>query len=106
MADEQVQPQPTFLDKFSLDAKTLWNNHKLFLIFFGGLILIVKFRDVLIDILVSSSKKLLQDTKDKDTVLAGEEQKAKDDANALVQKAKEEPLKEKPVDDDWYKNNK
>lgn len=101
MVDEQAQVG--FLDKFKLDAKTLWDNHKLFLIFFGALILIVKFRDVLIDILVSSSKKLLQDTKDKDKVLVNEENKAKDDAAALVQKAKDEPLKEKPVDDDWYK---
>lgn len=103
MADEA---QPSFLEKFNLDPKTLWNNHKIFLICFGVLILIVKFRDVLIDILVSSAKSLLKDTKEKDVVLANEEQKAKEDANTLVQKAKEEPLKEKPVDDDWYKKNK
>lgn len=104
MADEQAQP--SFLEKLKMDPKTLWNDHKVFLICFGALILIVKFRDVLIDILVASAKSLLKDTKAKDAVLANEEQKAKDDADALVRKAKEEPLKEQPVDDDWYKKNK
>ncbi len=95
--------QPSFSGKLKMSAKDLWNNHKVFFVIFGALLLIVKFRDVLIDLLVSSAKNTLEDAKKEDGKLEGEENRAKSDADKLVQAAKEEPLKEKPVDADWYK---
>lgn len=103
MADEQQTPVPTFQDKLKMDAKDLWNSHKVFFVVFGILILVVKFREILIDLIVSSSKKTLEDATKQDTQLAAEETKDKADADKLVEQAKEEPLKEKPVDVDWYK---
>jgi hypothetical protein len=112
MADEQPtqNPVPTpapvapsISDKLKMDAKTLWNEHKLFFIIFGALILLVKFRDIAIDLLVSGAKKEMADAKKEDAGLATDEKKANDAANQLVQQAKDEPLKEGPIDDDWNK---
>lgn len=104
MGDEQQTPaEPSFKDKLAMDAKSLWNEHKLFFIIFGALILIVKFRDILIDILVSSANREMTDAKKQDASLAADENKANAQADELVKKAAEEPAKEKPVDDDWYK---
>lgn len=110
MADETPQvptvtqaATPSFFDKFSMSFGDLWANHKLFLIGCGALILIVKFREVLIDILVSSSKTLIADTKKQSDVLVTQENEANKQANDLIAKAKEEPSKNTPSDDDWYK---
>lgn len=90
-------------EKFKMSLTDLWNNHKVFLIIFGVLILIVKFRGILIDILVSDGKRVMNDAKKKDAELAGQENKLKSDADELVKKAQEAPSKEKPVDVDWNK---
>lgn len=114
MADEQVQPTPvapspapvappSFQDKLKMDAKSLWEDHKLFFILFGLLVLVVKFRDIAIDLLVSGAKKETTAAKKEDSSLATDENNAKASADALVQKAAEEPAKETPVGDDWYK---
>ena len=103
MADEQPTTPLSIADKLKLDAKTLWNDHKLFFIIFGALILLVKFRDIAIDLLVSGAKKEVTETKKEDAVLAAYEKKANDAANQLVQQAKDEPLKQGPIDDDWNK---
>ena len=60
----------------------------------------------MISLLVSSAKKIDENAKKQDTVLAAQENKANDEANALIKKAEEEPLKEKPVGDDWNKDAK
>ena len=86
-----------------MDAATLWSDHKLFFIIFGLLVLIVKFREILIDILVKSTKDTMNDATKKDDKLKTEEDQAKAAADKLVEDAKNEPSKEKPVDDDWFK---
>lgn len=117
MADEQptsvpapvAAPAPqapaplSIQDKLKLDAKTLWNEHKLFFIICGALILLVKFRDIAIDLLVSGGKKELDNAKKEDQSLASDEAKAKAQADQLVQQAQEEPSKEGPIGDDWNK---
>jgi zona occludens toxin (predicted ATPase) len=117
MADEQIPTQtpapappvapatPSFQDKLKMDAKSLWNDHKLFFIVFGVLVLIVKFRDILIDILVSSSKSTMEDAKKEDAKLSTQENQAKADADKAVQDAKDEPAKQTPVTDDWFKKS-
>lgn len=94
---------PSFGDKLQMDFKDLWNNHKVFFVVFGLLVLIVKFREVLINILISSAKKTMEEAKKEDANLSSQENQAKADADALVKKAQEEPSKEQPVDADWFK---
>ena len=94
-------PVPSFADKMKMDAKTLWNDHKLFFIICGALILVVKFRDILTDLLVSGGKAKLDSATKQDAVLAATESKDIAQANQLEQQAQAEPAKETPVTDDW-----
>jgi hypothetical protein len=98
--------QPTIKDKLEMDAKTLWQEHRLFFIIFGAVILLIKFRDIAIDLLVSGGKKTLTNAKKEDASLAVEENKDNAQANQLVEHAKELPAQEEPVKPDWYKDSK
>ena len=91
----------TIGDKLKLDLKTLWNEYRGFLIGFGILILIVKGRDLIIDILVNSGKSEITAAGKEDAKLANQENQANQAADALVQKSKDEPLNNKPVDENW-----
>lgn len=99
--DEKLK---VFWAKLNSSFSDLWANNKLFLLVFGVLIVIVKFRQVLIGIIVAGSKRLLESTANKDSRLAMEEEEAKRKADELVKKAQEEPNQEKPVDENWHKN--
>lgn len=99
----EEQKQPGFLEKLQMDPATLWKNHKGFLIGFGVLILIIKFREVIIDILVSSSKTVLEDAKKKDSSLRADENAANNAANKLIDDAKKLDENKPKVDEDWYK---
>ena len=98
--DEKLR---SFWQKLNSDAKDLWAKDKIFFILFGILIIIVKFRDVLISMLVASGKRVMDDAKKKDEQLASQENQAKTESERLVEQAKQEPSKETPVDDNWYK---
>ena len=101
-----MEEQPKSLwDKLNTSVKELWEKDKVFFILFGIIIITIKFRDIIIDILVSSSKRVLTDSEIKDTTLAKQESEANKAANALVNRANEAPLKEKPVDENWNKND-
>lgn len=101
MAKEQQNP--TFLQKLQLDPATLWKNHRAFLIGFGLLILIIKFREVIVDILVASSKTILEGAKKTDAQLKSEENQANSAANKLIDDAKKLDENKPKVDEDWYK---
>jgi hypothetical protein len=113
MDDNQTPPQVStpvpaplsFRQKLEQDLKDIWNTDKVFFVTFGFLILVVKFRDILIGLLVNNSKNVLQTSQDKDKTLSAQEAQANEDANTLVQKAKDEPSQETPVTDDWYKHS-
>ena len=47
----------SFLQKLNAPIGILWENNKKFVIGFGIIILIIKFREVIIDLLISSSHK-------------------------------------------------
>lgn len=89
--------------KAKAQLASLWDKDKgiIILIAIGGIFF--KFRDILIDILIDSSKRVKENADKQDTKLAGEEASLKHQADDAVQKAKEEPLKQEPVTDDWYK---
>lgn len=95
------------LDKFEAlaakDLGDLWQNYRGFLIAFGAIVLTVKFRDILIDLIVSSSKKMFQSAENKNNSLQLKEDKDNNQANALVKEAQALPSQEQPVDVDWYK---
>lgn len=112
MADEQVPQPPTapagpsFWDKLNTPIKSLWENNKGFIIVFGLLILIIQFRQVILDMLISGARKELDTAKTKDAQLASEEKQANDQANKLVDEAKHLSDNKPEVKDDWYKNGK
>ena len=90
--------------KTNSDVKELWNKDKVFLFVFGFLILVVKFRDFLINQLVSGGKKVEDKSQKQSDVLATQENQDSQQASQLVQQAQDLPQTEKPVDDDWNKN--
>ena len=100
--DEKIK---SFFAKFKMSLTDLWTNNKIFVIIFGLLIVVFKFRSVLIDLIVAGGKKQVEEATAKDAVLAKEESAANDQANALVQKAANEPGKDEPVTDDWNKKS-
>lgn len=117
MADEQVPQTPpvpassiqqvpvplSFLEKLQAPVDTLWKEYRAFLIVFGIIILIVKFRDVIIDLIVGSAKQTVDNTEKKDAQLKSEEKQANDQANQLRQEANTLSDNQAPVTDDWNK---
>lgn len=101
MAEEQQNH--TFLEKFNLPFSTLWAQYKVFFILCGVLVLIFKFREVIIDLLVSSSRKTVQDAVKQDQVLRGEEKQANDQANQLRKEASDLAANKPVIDEDWNK---
>lgn len=100
MADEK---QPSFLEKFNMSPGQLWANHKVFLIVFGLLILVVKFREVIFDMLVSGSKKQVEEAQKKSNSLQVEQNSANNQANQLIEDAKKLGENRPTVDEDWHK---
>lgn len=97
------QEKPSFIEKFNSPLSTLWDNHKAFLIIFGIIILIFKFRGVIMDLLVSSSREAVKDAQKQDAALKAEENKANDQANQLRKEAEDLSKNKEKVDEDWYK---
>lgn len=107
MADEQTPvPAPvehSFLEKFNLPWNVLWEQYKVFFILCGILVLIFKFRETIIELLVASSHKTVNDATKQDAKLKGEEQAANDQANQL-RKESDALSQDKPViDENWNK---
>lgn len=97
------QQNPSFLDKFKSPISYLWDNHKVFLIIFGVAIIVYKFREVIIDLLVADSHKKMDEAKKQDAALKAEEKQANDQANQLVKEAEALSQDKPKVDEDWYK---
>lgn len=92
-----------FWEKLNSDAKYLWDNDKVFFIGFSLVILVLKFRTILIDILVSNSEQIFNKTKTTDTSLSQEAQKDNATADQLVKQAEDLPKQEGVVDENWNK---
>lgn len=84
----------------------IWDKDKGIVILVVVAGLIVKFRDILVDILISGAKREEAAAKKEDSKLADQENQLKQQADQAVLDAQNEPSKEKPVDDDWYKKGK
>jgi hypothetical protein len=85
------------------DLSVLWSEYRTPLIILGSLILALKFRQWLIDFIVSGSKELFDNAQKKDQKLQNQENTANQQADALVNTANELSDTEKTVDSDWYK---
>jgi hypothetical protein len=83
--------------------KEVWEKNKLLVLIIVPLLLLAKFRDVIIDILVSSSKKLVDNTEKKDVVLKREQDRANDEADRLIADADRKSENKPEVDEDWHK---
>jgi cbb3-type cytochrome oxidase subunit 3 len=93
----------SFWVKVTSDVNSLWEQDKAFVIAFGLIILAVKFREVLINLLVASGKAIFQNAETKNTKLADQEDSDDLSANTLIKQANSLPNSEKPVDDYWNK---
>lgn len=96
--DEKLK---AFWAKLNSDIADLWEKDKLFLIIFGVLILVIKFRSILIDLIISNSKTIFNDAKKEDANLKQQEDQANQAADQLVKHAEEIGKNEGTVTDDW-----
>lgn len=83
--------------------KDEWLAHRTFIMIVLATIAATKYREILINLITNSGKKLQDETVKKDEVLAKEESDANKQADTLVAQAKEEAAKPIDVDADWYK---
>jgi hypothetical protein len=83
--------------------KEVWEKNKLFILILIPLLILAKFRDLVIDILVSSSKKLMEKTKKADAQLKQEQDSANNAANKIISDADKLSENKPDVDEDWYK---
>lgn len=97
------QKAQNFWALLNQDLKTLWVNNRIFLIICSALILVIKFRSILISILLKDSKDLLDNAKATDAQLKKQETDANAKANDLIAQANELPKSEQPVDENWNK---
>lgn len=90
-----------FWGKLNTGIGTLWENNKIFVIVFGVLILIIKFREVIISFLVADSKRIFDNATKQSDSLKKQQDDYNSSANKLVEEAKQLPNHEGPVGTDW-----
>jgi hypothetical protein len=83
--------------------KEVWEKNKLLILIIIPLILLAKFRDLIIDILVSSSKKLVEKTTKDSAELKQEQDAANNEANQIIADADKKSENKPKVDKDWHK---
>jgi hypothetical protein len=83
----------------------IWDKDKGIVVLVAIVAVIVKFRDILLDYLINSAKNVDKNAQKQDSKLADQETQLKQQADAAVQQAAQEPQKEEPVTDDWYKKD-
>lgn len=95
-----------FWAKINSDINDLWEKDKGFLLLFGVIILVVKFRDILISLIVASSKRLFDKTQQQSDALKTKEDSDNAAADKLVEEANKLTNSNPPPGDDWYKGEK
>ena len=89
-----------FWAKLNTDLSDVWKTEKWFVILFGTVMLIIKFRQAIINVIVFSSKLLFDSTQKKIDELQKDEDNANNQANQLV----DDSNNTKPstdIGDDW-----
>lgn len=94
-------------DKIIAWLKNLYESNKILFYtvipLMGVIVLVIKFREILINILVKSSRDTLKKAEDTDKTLDEQATKSKQQADDLVKQADSEPSNEGSVDPDWDK---
>lgn len=84
--------------------KNLWNKNRIAFFLLFPLVLIYVFKDLIMEILIGSTRKLSQKTKAKDSELQNQAEKLKQQADSLKQQA--DNLKVEEVDENWHVKGK
>lgn len=91
-----------FWAKLNSGVGNLWENNKIFVIIFGVIIFVIKFREVLISLIVADSKKIFDNATKESDGLKKQEDSYNSSADKLVEKAKQKTNND-TVTEDWYK---
>lgn len=97
-------PTPSLWQRLKTQVTDLWDKDKGIFLLIAIAAVIVKFRDILLDLLINSAKRVDQNAQKQDSKLANQETQLKQQADAAVQQAAKDAPKDGPVSDDWYKN--
>lgn len=89
--------------KASQDIKDIWAKDKGFFILFGALILTIKFRQILMNLIIGNAKALFNSAQKQSNQDQTKENQANTQANALEQQAEQLPSQEQPITPDWNK---
>ena len=98
-------PTPSLWKRLKTQATDLWDKDKGIFLLIAIAAIIVKFRDLFLDFLINSAKRVDQNAQKQDSALANQENQLKQQADAAVQQATKDAPKDGPVDDNWYKND-
>lgn len=95
--------QSSFKDKLNSPLSTLWSENKMFFVVFIVIILIYKFQDVIIDVLVENSKSILNKTRNESASLKEASDLLNSKSNQLINESNELLNKKSKIDEDWHK---
>lgn len=84
-------------------AKNLWNNNKIVFFLLIPVILLIFFRNVIIDLLIKDSRKIGNEAEEKDRKLSQDETKANTQANQIIADADKKSENKPEVGEDWNK---
>lgn len=88
--------------------KGLWKDNKILFILLIPVIVLYFLRDIIINLLISSSRKISKEARKRDDELRAEQDRLDSAANAKRKEAekREEEIKDLPEDEDWHKRRK
>jgi len=91
--------------KIKQQITDLWDKDKGIFLLIAIAAVVVKFRDIMLDVLINSAKRVDKNAQKQDSKLADQETQLKQQADAEVQQAQQDAPKDGPVSDDWYKKD-
>jgi hypothetical protein len=86
------------------DIKSIWNNTKLLIIPLVLLGVTIKFRDIIINILIKSSKRVFTAAQQKSQKSVNQENQDNQQAEDLINQANNLNKDQPPLGEDWYKH--
>jgi hypothetical protein len=83
------------------NASDLWAGGRWFVAVLGVIVVVLKFKDLLVDFLVDGAKSIFNNTTKQTNDLNNQENQNNESADQLVDDAKKLPDQEPPVSDGW-----
>jgi hypothetical protein len=93
----------TFWAKLNTDVSELWNDSKFFVITFGVIIAVIKFREIIINFIIGNAKSIFNNAQNSSNADQNQENQDNSAAQQLINEANQLPNDEPPVSDDWFK---